>query len=148
MLKTMSVNGSNQNVIVMNVLSDANAVHELTHAYQGGITHSLTFNLNNAVYPINFPYQGNIINGQMLNANLEIAAYNAQYAFSPGSMPSSSLGGVPSSMTRINAFYVGGLDSRDSQGNILKDAQGNSIPVYPNVRNLTNTIFSLLRIGF
>ncbi|GAB3023025.1 hypothetical protein GCM10027051_29740 [Niabella terrae] len=148
MLKTMSVNGSNQNVIVMSVLSDANAVHELTHAYQGGIAHSLTFNLNDAVNPSNFPYRGSIVNGQMLNANLEIAAYNAQYAFSPGSMPSSFFGGVPNSMNGINAFYVGGLDSRDSQGNILRDAQGNSIPVYPNVRNLTNTIFNLLRISF
>jgi RHS repeat-associated protein len=37
MLKTMSVNGSNQSVVVMNVLNDANAVHELTHAHQGAI---------------------------------------------------------------------------------------------------------------
>ncbi|MBS1633035.1 MAG: hypothetical protein JST10_10740 [Bacteroidetes bacterium] len=148
MLKTMSLNGSNQNVIVMSVLSDANAVHELMHAYQGGIAHSLTFNLNDAINPINFPYRGSIVNGQMLNANLEIAAYNAQYAFSPGSMPSSSFGGVPNSMNGINAFYVGGLDSRDSQGNILRDAQGNTIPVYPNVRNLTKTIFNLLRTAF
>lgn len=140
MLKTMSINGSNQNVVVMNVLSDANAVHELTHAYQGGIEHSLTFNLNNAAYPINFPYQGNIINGQILNANLEIQAYSAQYAFSPGSMPSSTMGGVSSSMSGINAFYVGGINETN--------AAGTAVPIYPNVQNMVNTIFNLLRVAF
>ncbi|HVU96980.1 MAG TPA: hypothetical protein VHE34_17240 [Puia sp.] len=137
--KTMSVNGSNQSVIVMNVLSDANAVHELTHAYQGGIEHMFSFNLDNANNPVTFR-GASIFAAQMVNANSEIGAYQAQYAFSPGSMPSSTMGGTPSSMSSINAFYVGGLTGTN--------AQGGSVPIYPNVQNMVGTIFSLLGLGF
>jgi len=137
--KTMSVNGNNQGVIVMNVLSDENAVHELTHAYQGGIEHSFAFNLDNAANPITF-LGPSVFAAQMVNANSEVAAYQAQYAFSPGSMPSSTMGGTPGSMNSINAFYVGGLNG--------VNAQGGSVPIYPNVQNMVNTIFSFLGVAF
>lgn len=123
----------------MNVLSDANAVHELTHAYQGAIQHMFSFNLDNADNPVTF-HGASIFAAQMVNANSEVAAYSAQYGFSPGSMPSSTMGGVPSSMNNINAFYVGGLNGTD--------ASGKSVPVYPNVQNMVNTIFTLLRVAF
>ncbi len=139
MLKTMSVNGSNQSVVVMSVLNDVNAVHELTHAVQGAIQHMFTFQLDNTANPILF--QGaTTFAAQQVNANAEIAAYQAQYAFSPSSMPSSTMGGVPRSMNNINAFYVGGING--------SDAGGNGIPIYPHVRNMVNTIFNLLRITF
>lgn len=54
MLKTMNVNGSNQSVVVMKVLSDANAVHELTHAVQGAIQHMFKFNLDKSANPVTF----------------------------------------------------------------------------------------------
>jgi hypothetical protein len=139
MLKTMSVNGSNQSVVVMNVLSDANAVHELTHAYQGALQHMFSFNLDDANNPVTF-HGATIFDAQMVNANSETAAYQAQYGFSPGSMPSSTMGGTPNSMNNINVFYVGGLNGTD--------ASGNAVPVYPNVRNMVNTIFTLLRVAF
>jgi RHS repeat-associated protein len=138
-LKTMSVNGSNQSVVVMNVLSDANAVHELTHAVQGAIQNMFTFNLDDAANPVTFR-GATVFAAQQVNANSEIAAYSAQYAFSPGSMPSSAAGGVPGSMGGINAFYVGGLNGTN--------AAGAAVPIYPNVQNMVNTIFTLLRAAF
>jgi RHS repeat-associated protein len=139
MLKTMSVNGSNQSVVVMNVLSDANAVHELTHAHQGAIQNMFSFNLDNAANPVTFR-GATVFAAQQVNANSEVAAYQAQYGFSPGSMPSSTMGGTPGSMNNINAFYVGGLNGTN--------ASGAAVPIYPHVQNMVNTIFSLLRVGF
>ena len=86
-LKTMSVNGNNQNVVVMNVLSDVNAVHELTHAYQGGISHLISFILNQQ--SVSFP-GANLFAQQMTNAVSENQAYQAQYALDPSSMPPST----------------------------------------------------------
>jgi RHS repeat-associated protein len=137
-LRTMNVNGNAQNVIVMNVLSDANAVHELVHAFQGGIERRYSFNLNNADYPVNYPFNNmGRLGAEMLNATLEVEAYKAQYAFNPSSMPSSLFGGVPNSMNDINSFYVGGI--------MGTDADGNNVPVYNNVLNMLKTIFSMIR---
>ena len=138
--QTMKVKGKDQGVIVMNILSgEANAVHELTHAYQGGIEHSVSFNLDNAAAPVLFS-GASTFDAQMANANSEIEAYQAQYAFSPGSMPSSKFGGTPGSMSAINVLYVGGLN--------VVNKDGASVPVYPNVRDMINTIFSTARLGF
>jgi hypothetical protein len=133
MLKTMSVNRINQSVVVMNVLSDAIAVHELTHAVQGAIEKTFIFNLDNAAYPVTFR-GATAFAAQQVNANSEVAAYQAQYAFSPGSMLSSTMGGVPGSMNNINAFYVGGLNTTN--------AAGASVPIYPNVQNMLFRIIS------
>ncbi len=130
-MQSMTVNGSNQNVVVMNVVNDVNAVHEITHAFQGGIEHSIILNSQGALF-----LGANLFAQQMTNANSEISAYQAQYAFSPGSMPPSTGGYVPNNMNSINAFYVGGINQ-----------PGTTTSVYPNVQNMVNTIImQLLRI--
>lgn len=120
----MTVNGSSQNVVVMNVTSDVNAVHEIIHAFQGGVQHSFTLNSEGAVFN-----GANLFAKQMTNAVSEMQAYQAQYAFSPSSMPPSFGGYVPNSINSINAFYVGGINQ-----------PGTTTSVYPNVQNMVNTI--------
>lgn len=115
-LKTMSVNGKDQNVIVMNILSgDGNAIHELTHAYQGGIEHSIQFNLNNSQYPVSFRGVGGstimrTFTASMVNANSEKQAYQAQYSLT-GQLPSSTVGGTPNNIFSISYPYIGGLQN-------------------------------------
>ena len=117
-------------MVVMNVLSDVNAVHELTHAYQGGISHLISFILNQQ--SVSFP-GANLFAQQMTNAVSENQAYQAQYALDPSSMPPSTGGYVPNHMNSINAFYVGGINQ-----------PGTTTPVYPNVQNMVN--LSLIHI--
>ncbi|HET9055207.1 MAG TPA: RHS repeat-associated core domain-containing protein [Chitinophagaceae bacterium] len=128
MMQTMNVNGNNQNVIVIRVSSDANAVHELTHAYQGGILHSFTFNLNNTNNPISFG--GGLISqygARLINAATEIAAYRAQFAFNSTGIPPCVYTGTPSTLGAITTFYVGGINE-----------PGKTAPLYPYVNDLVN----------
>ena len=84
-MQSMNINGNNQNVVVMGVTSDVNAVHEMTHAFQGGIEHSIILNQQGAAFP-----GANLFVQQMTNAVSENQAYQAQYALDPGSMPPST----------------------------------------------------------
>ncbi|MFX1706512.1 hypothetical protein PV783_21265 [Chitinophaga sp. CC14] len=115
----------------MSITGSANAVHEITHAYQGGISHSIRLNGTGAAFSGANPFMQ-----QISNANSEIEAYRAQYGFDPATMPSSTMGATPQSMDAVNSFYVGGIN----------DNSNSPQPVYPNVRNLTNTIFQLLKV--
>lgn len=121
--------GETQVAVVMSIASDANAIHEITHAYQGGIEKSIFLNGSGAAFP-----GKNLFAQQMANAFSEIGAYQAQYGFDPATMPSSTMGGTPQSMNAINAPYVGGINDSSNQ------------PIYPNVRNMVNTIAQLLRL--
>jgi len=131
-LKTMSVNGNNQDVIVMNVTSNVNAVHELTHAYQGGVMHLFSFIPNQQ--SVSFP-GSNLFTQQMANTISEEQAYQAQHTLDPSSMPPSVGGYVPNSINSVNALYIGGINQT-----------GTNTPVYPNVQNMVNTIMQLIRI--
>lgn len=115
----------------MSVLSDANAVHEITHAYQGRIEKSIMLNGSGGVF-----FGKTLFDRQMSNAVSEIGAYQAQYGFDPATLPSSTLGGQPKAMNNINAFYVSGINDNSTP----------SKPVYSNVRDMVNTIFTLLRL--
>jgi RHS repeat-associated protein len=130
-MQSMNVNGKAQDVIVMAITGDANAVHEMTHAYQGGIEHLLNLNSEGSSFP------GNTLRTQQLaNAISESEAYQAQYAFDPSGLPPSTGGYVPNNLNSINAFYLSGINQ-----------PGTTTPLYPNVRNLVNTIFQSI-IGF
>ncbi|RAJ83444.1 RHS repeat-associated protein [Chitinophaga dinghuensis] len=122
--------GDYQPAIVMSITSDVNAVHEITHAYQGGIEHSIMLNGSGAAY-----LGSNLAAQQMSNAKSEIEAYRAQYGFDPSSMPSSTMTNTPASMQAVGIFYIGG---------IINNAT--SKPVYQHIRDRVNVIIQELMI--
>jgi RHS repeat-associated protein len=129
-LETMDVNGKSQDVVVMRITDDANAVHEITHAHQGGVEKSIEFLLNQGKTNFFGPAPlGDFIS----NFISERDAYQAQEAAYPGSLPSVQSGYIPNTMNGINPFYI---------GSIIKP--GTESYNYPLTRELATSINSIL----
>jgi RHS repeat-associated protein len=129
-LETMDVNGKSQNVVVMRITGDASAIHEITHAYQGGIAKSIEFGLNEG---LSYMPGNSILDYQIANFNSERDAYQAQEAAYPGSLPSTQSGYIPNTMNGINPFYIGSLIKPGTQSYN-----------YPLTNGLVNHINSIL----
>ena len=116
--KTMPFGKNKYDIIVMNVSADANAVHEITHAYQVGIQkeYSLPLNSGSASFPGLSTFAS-----QVLNAGVEVEAYEAQYAFDLGSMPASIFTGTPQSSSQISPLYVAGINNQNPTVPVYKD---------------------------
>ncbi|MCJ8208076.1 DUF6443 domain-containing protein [Mucilaginibacter sp. RS28] len=113
--KQVKVNGVMKDVTVMAVTGDANAVHELTHGYQGTIEKDFSFTTTGALF------HGTIAQIYNTEANSEIEAYQAQFAFDSTGFPTSTLTTPGQTITAnkigdINTNFVGGIaDPKNSQ---------------------------------
>jgi len=92
------VQGGTENksgVITMEIVSDANAIHETVHGYQ-------------------------IYKNETLNNDSEIPAYQRQYSFDSKSMSGiPSYGGAITNRSDINLLWVIGINYTDKNGNII-----------------------------
>jgi hypothetical protein len=104
--ETKQVDGKDKTTILMNAVSEANGVHELTHGFQGTLGKMYTFSATGA----NFP--GPWTKAYNVDADSEIEAYKAQYAFDATGFPTSSFTGKSvsaNSLSDINTTFVGGI---------------------------------------
>jgi RHS repeat-associated protein len=116
--------------VVMHITSDVNAVHEINHAYQGGIEHSLILTFTG------FSVTGKTLFEQEMNRiRTEKESYQAQYSFDPKSLPSSTMGGTPQHFNAITPGYIGGI----------QDNQNPPKLIYPEIFNMTKVLSRVLR---
>jgi RHS repeat-associated protein len=102
----------NDNVITMDIISDANAIHESTHGYQIYKKEIIGGAKGRNI----FPSGGNTV------VNTEIAAYRRQFAFDPSSVTNGvpSYSGIISNLGGINRIWLIGINEKvDFSGDFL-----------------------------
>lgn len=124
-----------QPTVEMSVTGDANAVHEINHAYEVAIAKLPGMNLV-LDSPDNFTIRYTDRNDpQSVMIGSEVRAYRAQYAYDPSSMPNSMTTSTPTSVNGVTPFYVGGIYNLDRNGN--------KVPVYGDIADFIDLLLRL-----